>query len=819
MMDNSLLRAALDYAARGWHVLPCRPRDKTPLTSHGVHDASRDEVTIREWWTRWPDANIAIACGPSGLVVLDVDPRHGGDESLRDLYQELGRETFQTATALTGGGGQHLYFRADGTPLKNVAGGLGAGLDLKAAGGYVLAPPSVHPSGRAYEWELGYSPEERALLDFPQALANRLKEPSRRPQTTSAVIREGSRNVELTRLAGAMRARGMSEAAIAAALLAENTQRCDPPLPEQEVRRIAASIAKYEPNTARPGVVRRGGAFAESAGDIAWLWPGWLARGTVTVLAGQQGVGKTTLVLALAGTLTRGDPWPDGSPSAAGRALYVPSEGSDQEIAEKLVRVGAEEVDILTAEDGGYLTIARDYETILSLAQGYDMVVLDSLTGHALCDLRKSERARAIMNRLSDLARTANAAVVVLHHLRKATILDIGHGLDQDRVRDSQDILAAARMAWGLEEEKDGSLTFGIIKTNLAPPGRPLRLINDDDGITWLGEAEQEQEFAAGWERCAAWLKEQLRDGPQPSDQLRQLALATGFSPKQLRRARDEVVRRIQRLPNGHTLWWTDTPQTHDVKNRGPEGLEGPEGPEGPGIPLRASRPTRPSDPRVPQSQGPEGHIQDPPHQDETTTHPNKEDSMVTRLYDRIMAMLTGNTSRTAASLSLSLNMSLKEVQACLNELERLGVVTRRGWRDSTWWQRVRGAQWPSAQPQEDPPQESEPPPADDPWRDYPYRREPEPPDGGWVGEDVHWPRLVAMAYEHDTELGATLKTFAEMGRHLVRWDGTLAIQPADEADREGYARDREYLLPYSDWLREALYELASLTKEVTMAA
>jgi len=113
---------------------------------------------------------------------------------------------------------------------------------------------------------------------------------------------------------------------------------------------------------------------------------------------------------------------------------------------------------------------------------------------------------------------------------------------------------------------------------------------------------------------------------------------------------------------------------------------------------------------------------------------------------------------------------------------------------------------------------ETQPDP-DDSWCDYPHRREPEPPDGGWVGEDVHWPRLVRWAYNHDPELGATLKTFAETGRHLVRWDGTLAIVPADEADREEYAQDREYLLPYSDWLREALYELASLTKEVTMAA
>ena len=94
------------------------------------------------------------------------------------------------------------------------------------------------------------------------------------------------------------------------------------------------------------------------------------------------------------------------------------------------------------------------------------------------------------------------------------------------------------------------------------------------------------------------------------------------------------------------------------------------------------------------------------------------------------------------------------------------------------------------------------------PWRDYPYPLQPEPPDGGWVGEDAYWPRLVRWAYNHDPELGATLKTFAEMGRHLVRWDGTFTIQPADEADREDYEQDRKYLLPHAAWLKVALKDL-----------
>lgn len=140
----TMLDAALEYASLGLRVLPCGRR-KLPMTEHGVHDATTDTNTISDWWARSPDANVAIACG-EGLVVLDVDPRHGGDASLRELEHEHG--DIITLTARTGGGGMHLYLRGD-LPQRV---GFRPGLDLKAAGGYVIAPPSMHESGRRYEW-------------------------------------------------------------------------------------------------------------------------------------------------------------------------------------------------------------------------------------------------------------------------------------------------------------------------------------------------------------------------------------------------------------------------------------------------------------------------------------------------------------------------------------------------------------------------------------------------------------------------------------------------------------------------------------------
>jgi hypothetical protein len=147
--------AALWYAHIEWSVFPAA--GKQPLTDHGFKDASNDPDQILVWWTDWPNANVAIAAETSRLVILDVDPKNGGDESLRALIEELkiGRLLEETPKVRTGGGGLHYYFRApDGDSVRCSAGKLGPGLDIRAAGGYVIAPPSVHPdTGQKYRWE------------------------------------------------------------------------------------------------------------------------------------------------------------------------------------------------------------------------------------------------------------------------------------------------------------------------------------------------------------------------------------------------------------------------------------------------------------------------------------------------------------------------------------------------------------------------------------------------------------------------------------------------------------------------------------------
>jgi len=142
-----MLTAALDYAARGFLVFPCKPRSKHPLTKRGFLDATVNAGQITEWWRSTPTANVGLSCIASGLVVLDIDPRNGGDDTLAALIDELGPLP-STAEAATGGGGRHLIFHA---PPGKMRGSLGPGLDIKHDG-YIIVPPSIHPSGGVYRW-------------------------------------------------------------------------------------------------------------------------------------------------------------------------------------------------------------------------------------------------------------------------------------------------------------------------------------------------------------------------------------------------------------------------------------------------------------------------------------------------------------------------------------------------------------------------------------------------------------------------------------------------------------------------------------------
>jgi Bifunctional DNA primase/polymerase, N-terminal len=138
---GTTLARALAYARQGWPVFPCRPASKEPATTHGFYDASTDPVRITAWWERQPAANLAIATGRPGPDVLDVDqhgPAGNGFAALNRL-KSAGLLDGVGAIVRTPHGGLHAYFAGSGQSSGRLP---QQHLDFKAAGGYVLAPPS-----------------------------------------------------------------------------------------------------------------------------------------------------------------------------------------------------------------------------------------------------------------------------------------------------------------------------------------------------------------------------------------------------------------------------------------------------------------------------------------------------------------------------------------------------------------------------------------------------------------------------------------------------------------------------------------------------
>ncbi|SME90017.1 Primase C terminal 1 (PriCT-1) [Tistlia consotensis] len=251
--------AALAYLARGWSVLPLRPADKRPLVAWEPLQHERpDAETLRAWFARWPAANVGIVTGAlSGLVVLDVDPHHGGADSLAALERAHGPLP-ATVEAETGGGGRHLYFRHPGGLVRNRA-GLRQGIDLRGDGGYVVAPPSRHPSGGLYRWRPGGSPDALPPAHLPLWLlgqgGGRLgRSLADWRELVRAGVPEGQRNDSLASLAGHLLWHGVDPDVTLELLLAWNRQRCRPPLDDAEVAQVTRNIVRlHEREDGPPG--------------------------------------------------------------------------------------------------------------------------------------------------------------------------------------------------------------------------------------------------------------------------------------------------------------------------------------------------------------------------------------------------------------------------------------------------------------------------------------------------------------------------------------------------------------------------------------
>lgn len=260
-MQMSVCDVALKYGHQGWSIFPvyevrhgkcacgdesCSSPGKHPRIKNWKEHASHDLKQISLWWKKWPLANIGLVTGVcSNTLVLDVDPRHEGDRSLALLEEKYGPLS-NAGKVYTGGGGFHYYFKTKDL-FRNKAGFL-PGLDIRGEGGYVVAPPSQHISGKAYEWASDFQKE--LFPELPRWLTEVLEGKSKKTimavkASASEEIPSGGRNQALTSIAGALRRANMDEEHILSTLIQINEKRCDPPLSLGEVTRIAKSVCRY----------------------------------------------------------------------------------------------------------------------------------------------------------------------------------------------------------------------------------------------------------------------------------------------------------------------------------------------------------------------------------------------------------------------------------------------------------------------------------------------------------------------------------------------------------------------------------------------
>lgn len=252
--STSLPAAALELAALGFRVFPVAPRGKKPLIKQWQRAATTDPEQVAHWWQKMPNANIGLATGKeSGLFVLDRD----GPAGNRSYAKLCCRELEATLQVRTGKGVHHyVLWPDDGTEIRNSAGRIAEGIDVRGEGGYVVAPPSVHPSGAVYKW-LNW-PAELLPWTLPKpnghaaTLAAAASEALEEEGGRQEPIPEGQRNDALTAEAGAMRARGLSTEVIKVALHAIDQELCNPPLDAAEVDAIASSVGAYAPQAGAP---------------------------------------------------------------------------------------------------------------------------------------------------------------------------------------------------------------------------------------------------------------------------------------------------------------------------------------------------------------------------------------------------------------------------------------------------------------------------------------------------------------------------------------------------------------------------------------
>lgn len=577
--------AALLYAKEGLAVFPLKPRTKEPATFNGYKSATTNQEKIMRWWSENPNYNIGIATGSysGGLVVVDLDVKEEKGEDGREVWHEWEREHGEfpeSWRSITGRGGYHLIYRDAAT--HKCSSGLYPGVDVRADGGYIVAPPSIHTNGRTYEWEIG--PGDCEIAPVNDSVVNFLMGPIPEEwdkQTFEVLeqIPEGTRVNTLVKLVCSQQAKGLSDEAIRAAVRAENEARCIPPLSEKELEKeVFPALKRYQKGTAayQKDYSKRSNWSVQppaSNGPInlipiedveektpEWLISDYIPRYKLTVLVGDGGSGKTTIWCAIAAAVSSGNPCflnqdnPFAQDIEPGKVLFFSSEDSaEYTLRARLRRAGADLKNVLYLDltDARFAEIKFNSPALEEIIKTYKpaLVIFDPIQSFIPPEVQMGQRnaMRACINPLIGLgAKYKVTFLIVVHTNKQANVWG------RKRMADSSDIWDIARSVLIIGEAVGGLRYLSQEKCNDAPLASSI-LFRLDSGTVEFDSytTKKDKDFvmannAATYQAPARDLAKELildylKDGEKETKDLDSMMEAQGVSKRTLERAKVDL--------------------------------------------------------------------------------------------------------------------------------------------------------------------------------------------------------------------------------------------------------------------------------------
>ena len=603
MNSQSILDAALYYNKLRFSVIPVG-LDKKPLVEWKKNQTARaSEEEIREWWKRFPRANVGIITGEvSGIVAVDVE--NGGKTD--DLPP--------TVISKTGNGGFHFIYKYPNKLIQNAT-RIRELTDIRGDGGFIVAPPSItnyvdersgKKRGGSYEWLV--DPEDADFVELPpwvfEKCADGRKSKIGWNDFPKSQVKEGMRNNTATKYIGKLLhdlSPELWESAGWTALKEWNNTHAIPPLPENELRTVFGSIAQKETGSRNKQVSTtkvENEAVTICMKDvqpepISWLWPGRIALGKLTLIAGDPGLGKSLLTIALAANVSKGHQWPlENIPAPLGDVIMLSAEDDPADtIRPRLDAADADCNRIHMLKAVKYTDREQTNQRLFSLKR--DIALLEKLLGtlpnckllivdpiSAYLDGTESHNnsdIRGLLAPLADLATRCKIAVVCVTHLNKG-----GGGNALYRTMGSLAFTATARAAYIVTKDQNNPerRLFMPAKNNIAKDTTGLAYLvveteNKIPLIAWelepvsitadeaLATPELDQERTAT-DEASDFLLETLSNGPMKVSEIQKEARSAGIGEKPLRSARLRLgIKPYKQDFNGG--WWWKLPKHEDA--------------------------------------------------------------------------------------------------------------------------------------------------------------------------------------------------------------------------------------------------------------